>query len=48
MKILHIVECAGGVERYLAMLPFLEQRDLKQYSTRMIYMINSEERRDAA
>lgn len=32
MKILHIAECAGGVERYLSMLlPLLEQRNLKQY-----------------
>lgn len=32
MKILHIAECAGGVERYLSMLlPLLEQRSLKQY-----------------
>lgn len=32
MKIIHIAECAGGVDRYLSMLlPLLEQRDLKQY-----------------
>jgi len=32
MRILHIAECAGGVERYLSMLlPLLEQRNLTQY-----------------
>lgn len=32
MKIMHIAECAGGVERYLAMLlPLLEGQHLKQY-----------------
>lgn len=32
MKILHIAECAGGVERYLQMLlPRLEKRGLKQF-----------------
>lgn len=32
MKILHLAECAGGVERYLSMLlPLLEQRNMKQY-----------------
>lgn len=32
MIILHIAECAGGVERYLSMLlPLLEQRNMKQY-----------------
>lgn len=32
MKILHIAECAGGVERYLQMLlPRLESRGLKQF-----------------
>lgn len=31
-SILHIAECAGGVERYLQMLlPRLEKRGLKQY-----------------
>lgn len=32
MKILHIAECAGGVERYLAMLmPLLEKMGVSQY-----------------
>lgn len=32
MKILHIAECAGGVDRYLSMLlPLLEQHNMKQY-----------------
>lgn len=32
MKVLHIAECAGGVERYLAMLlPLLEKRNITQY-----------------
>lgn len=32
MKILHIAECAGGVERYLQMLlPRLERRGVRQY-----------------
>ena len=32
MKILHIAECAGGVERYLQMLlPRLEKKGIKQY-----------------
>ena len=32
MKILHIAECAGGVERYLQMLlPRLKSRGLKQF-----------------
>ena len=32
MKILHLAECAGGVERYLQMLlPRLEARGMKQY-----------------
>ena len=32
MKILHLAECAGGVERYLQMLlPRLEARGIKQY-----------------
>ena len=32
MKILHIAECAGGVERYLQMLlPRLEKRGLWQF-----------------
>lgn len=32
ISILHIAECAGGVERYLQMLlPRLEKRGLKQY-----------------
>ena len=32
MKILHLAECAGGVERYLSMLlPLLEQRNIEQY-----------------
>lgn len=32
MKIIHIAECAGGVERYLQMLlPRLKQRGFKQY-----------------
>lgn len=32
LRILHIAECAGGVERYLQMLmPRLEKRGLKQY-----------------
>lgn len=32
IRILHIAECAGGVERYLQMLlPRLEKRGLKQY-----------------
>ncbi len=32
MKILHIAECAGGVERYLQMLmPRLEARGIKQF-----------------
>ena len=32
MKILHIAECAGGVERYLQMLlPRLEKKGMKQY-----------------
>ena len=31
-SILHIAECAGGVERYLQMLmPRLEKRDFRQY-----------------
>ena len=31
MKILHIAECAGGVDRYLSMLlPLLEARGIKQ------------------
>ena len=32
MRILHIAECAGGVERYLQMLlPRLEKKGIKQY-----------------
>lgn len=32
MKVLHIAECAGGVERYLQMLlPRLEKKGIKQY-----------------
>ena len=32
IRILHIAECAGGVERYLQMLlPRLEKRGLKQF-----------------
>lgn len=32
MRILHIAECAGGVERYLQMLlPRLEKMGIKQY-----------------
>lgn len=32
MKILHVAECAGGVERYLQMLlPRLEKKGIKQY-----------------
>lgn len=32
MKILHLAECAGGVERYLQMLlPRLEKKGIKQY-----------------
>lgn len=32
MKILHIAECAGGVERYLSMLmPLLENNGVSQY-----------------
>lgn len=32
MKILHIAECAGGVERYLQMLlPRLEARGMTQF-----------------
>ncbi len=32
MKVLHIAECAGGVERYLAMLlPLLERSGISQY-----------------
>lgn len=32
MKLLHIAECAGGVERYLAMLlPLLEKSGIKQF-----------------
>ncbi len=32
MKILHVAECAGGVERYLQMLmPRLEARGIKQF-----------------
>lgn len=32
IKILHIAECAGGVERYLQMLmPRLEKRNFRQY-----------------
>ena len=32
MKLLHIAECAGGVERYLQMLlPRLEKKGIKQY-----------------
>ena len=32
MRILHVAECAGGVERYLQMLlPRLEKKGIKQY-----------------
>lgn len=32
MKVLHIAECAGGVERYLQMLlPRLEAKGIKQF-----------------
>lgn len=32
MTILHIAECAGGVERYLQMLlPRLEAKEIKQF-----------------
>lgn len=32
MKVLHIAECAGGVERYLSMLlPLLEKMNVSQY-----------------
>ena len=32
MKILHVAECAGGVERYLQMLlPRLEEKGIKQF-----------------
>lgn len=32
IRILHIAECAGGVERYLQMLlPRLEKKGIKQY-----------------
>ena len=32
MKLLHIAECAGGVERYLQLLlPRLEKKGIKQY-----------------
>jgi len=41
MRILHIAECAGGVDRYLSMLlPILENHGLTQY-------FNSEKERRA-